>query len=196
MNQNADTLQYYRMYKSLWFFHFIYAIYANMAPFPRLCALALSLHILTLISIAIAAVQGEKQEQKRPSQTHRMMTSGSSAIPSPPSPSSSSTFSSDFSSTTPTGDQKGFCVLPEAMFGWSAANGCNGEPQFLSSFCADHVKLTADAIECVLDENVCESASGSGCSDRQTAGVSLTSREEVYHGNISIVAQVRMMMNV
>jgi hypothetical protein len=50
-------------------------------------------------------------------------------------------------SSADTGTTNGFCAVPETLATWNAQTQCNGAPQFLSAFCADHAVLrTADGV--------------------------------------------------
>lgn len=69
-------------------------------------------------------------------------------------------------SSTSSDGIKGFCAVPETLATWNAQTQCNGAPQFLSAFCADHAILrTKDGVsslDCVVDGNPCAQVSSSG----------------------------------
>jgi hypothetical protein len=72
-----------------------------------------------------------------------------------------------------------FCYLPYSIQQWDFKSGCNGEPQFLSSFCPNHAQVVGNALVMTLDnDNSCHSGSGDQCSPRKTAGAAFESRGE------------------
>lgn len=70
-----------------------------------------------------------------------------------------------------------FCSTAEGLAQWSAANGCNGLPQFESAFCASHAFQSSPSRFTLLLDNAtaCAAAAGSACAQRTSVGAQLTS---------------------
>ena len=79
-----------------------------------------------------------------------------------------------------------FCAPPQMLDTWSKLDGCNGVPQFLSTFCSDHVSIANGSLALTLDDHPCAQPSHPTCGPptHMFGGASLTG-PAVFLGNIS-----------
>lgn len=83
-----------------------------------------------------------------------------------------------------------FCALPEMIATWDLQSGCNGAPQFLSSFCKDHAFVSNGALACVVDGHPCAQSDHPDCvpPTHPYGGVSIVG-PTVHYGNISVTVR-------